>query len=207
MELERDPWRGVLRDLRRVTRRAELLEKSSVMPGAPVQDDLAVSYLAQRSMERWPEFPDAEGHRVRPEPKYPSLMLDRIVRWFLDFLDMAITVTFLDVSRGLRGGTRRGGRHPRKSDGPTPPWHLHRWRSGSSELGRKLSIAAVLSVVAGILGPIIGLNVWSVMLFPLGLGLIAAAWLQGDRLGLWIFLIGGFVLQWVVAIAAMLKYG
>ena len=136
-----------------------MLEKSSVMPGAPVLDDLAVSYLAQRSMERWPEFPDAEGHRVRPEPKYPSLMLDRIVRWFLDFLDMAITVTFLDVSRGIRGGTRRGGRHPRKSDGPTPPWHLHRWRSGSSELGRKLSIAAVLSIVAGMLGPIIGLNV------------------------------------------------
>ena len=57
MELERDPWRGVLRDLRRVTRRAELLEKSSVMPGAPVLDDLAVSYLAQRSMERWRSFP------------------------------------------------------------------------------------------------------------------------------------------------------
>src|SRR5206468_12141055 len=49
--------KGVLRDLRRVTRRAELLEKSSVMPGAPVLDDLAVSYLAQRSMERWRSFP------------------------------------------------------------------------------------------------------------------------------------------------------
>ena len=135
-------------------------------------------------------------------------MLDRVVGWFLSFLDKAITVTVFDVGRGVRGPrTRRGDRHVRRSDGPTPPWHLHRWRSRSSKLGRRLSIAAVLSIVAGILGPIVGLNVWSVMLIPLGLLLTVAAWLRGDRLGLWIFTIGGFVLQWVYAIAAMLKYG
>jgi hypothetical protein len=45
------------------------------------------------------------------------------------------------------------------------------------------------------------------MLLPLGLLLIVAAWFKGDRLGLWIFMLGGFVLQSILVIAALLKYG
>ena len=64
-----------------------------------------------------------------------------------------------------------------------------------------------MSIVAGVLGLFFGLGVWFAMLYPLGLLLVAAAWLKGDRLGLWILMIGGFVLQWVFVVAALLKYG
>jgi len=41
----------------------------------------------------------------------------------------------------------------------------------------------------------------------LGLLLAVAAWFKGNRLGLWLILIGALVLRLVLATAAVLKYG
>jgi hypothetical protein len=121
--------------------------------------------------------------------------VDSAVSWLFQF----ITFLFVDVRVGT--GSRHIRSVHRGREPSTPPWYVFRPRS--STVGTALSIAAPL--VAGI-GLLLAQSWWPLAV-SLGLLLAIAAWFKGTKLGLWSILIGGFVLQWAVAIAAMLKYG
>ena len=74
------------------------------------------------------------------------------------------------------------------------------WRHPS--VGRRLTIAAIISILIGIFG-----SSWLELLFPAGLILAVVAWFKGDKLGLWFVLALFFIVRLGMIFLALQKYG
>lgn len=109
---------------------------------------------------------------------------------FLGIIDQVLIFLFIDV------------RHrPERRAGPESHQTMQRLRE--STWARRLSLAGIASLLAGLLAA----GSWLALLAPVGLVIVAVAWLKGDRLGL--LAVGLVYFIWYVStvVWVMLKAG
>jgi hypothetical protein len=106
----------------------------------------------------------------------------------LDVIDRVLTFLFIDVrDRPLRRRAQRGSSTEKRA----------------LTSARTLSFAGLASIVTGV----VAAGTWLALLAPVGLVIVAIAWLKGDRLGLLVVGVVYFVWYVSTAVWVMLKAG
>jgi hypothetical protein len=113
------------------------------------------------------------------------------MRWLFDLVDKILTVLFIDVRD----------RAPRRIGRESSTQNEQKLKA--TTWARRLSFAGLASIVVGFLAA----GSWLALLAPVGLVIVAIAWLKGDKLGLTVVGVLSFVWYAWTVVWVMLKAG